>query len=109
MRLSWQTTCVKRALVGEKAMQEWSFRPVGLGLSLVTIALRLVGLYIRNLTQMVRRFALRFISPRSSCGSGGTARVESGGSGSRSRRNRPTRVVIVTMAHQRAGVRRVIV
>jgi hypothetical protein len=38
---------------GEKAMQEWSFRRVGLGLSLVTIALTLVGLglYIRNLEQ----------------------------------------------------------
>jgi hypothetical protein len=36
---------------GEKAMQEWRFRRVGLGLSLVMIALTLVGLglYIRNL------------------------------------------------------------
>ena len=38
---------------GEKAMQEWKFRRVGLGLSLVMIALTLVGLglYIRNLEQ----------------------------------------------------------
>jgi len=36
---------------GQKAMQEWRFRRVGLGLSLVMIALTLVGLgfYIRNL------------------------------------------------------------
>jgi hypothetical protein len=38
---------------GQKAMQEWRFRRVGLGLSLVLIALTLVGLgfYIRNLEQ----------------------------------------------------------
>ena len=38
---------------GEKALQEWKFRRVGLGLSLVMIALTLVGLglYIRNLEQ----------------------------------------------------------
>ena len=38
---------------GEKAMQEWRFRRVGLGLSVVAIALTLVGLglYIRNLEQ----------------------------------------------------------
>jgi hypothetical protein len=38
---------------GEKAMQEWKFRRVGLGLSLVMIALTLVGLgfYIRSLEQ----------------------------------------------------------
>jgi hypothetical protein len=29
---------------GKKAMQEWGFQRVGLGLSLVTIAVRLVGL-----------------------------------------------------------------
>jgi hypothetical protein len=36
---------------GEKAMQEWRFRRVGLGLSLVMIALTLLGLgfYIRRL------------------------------------------------------------
>ena len=36
---------------GEKALQEWKFRRVGLGLSLVMIALTLLGLgvYIRNL------------------------------------------------------------
>jgi hypothetical protein len=36
---------------GEKAMQEWRFRRIGLGLSLLTIAFTLVGLglYIRNL------------------------------------------------------------
>jgi hypothetical protein len=36
---------------GEKALEEWKFRRVGLGLSLVMIALTLVGLgfYIRNL------------------------------------------------------------
>ena len=38
-------------IAGEKAMQEWRFRRVGLGLSLVAIAFTLVGmgLYIRNL------------------------------------------------------------
>src|ERR1017187_2990504 len=38
---------------GQKAMQEWRIRRVGLGLSLVLIALTLVGLgfYIRNLEQ----------------------------------------------------------
>ncbi len=40
-------------VAGEKALQEWKFRRVGLGLSLVLIALTLVGLglYIRNLEQ----------------------------------------------------------
>lgn len=43
--------CRKTYAAGEKAMQEWRFRRIGLGLSLVTIALTLVGLglYIRNL------------------------------------------------------------
>jgi len=38
---------------GEKAMEEWKFRRVGLGLSVVAIAIVLVGLglYIRNLEQ----------------------------------------------------------
>src|ERR1017187_6628572 len=38
---------------GEKAMQEWKFRRVGLGLSLVMIAFTLVGLglYVRNMEQ----------------------------------------------------------
>jgi len=38
-------------IAGEKALEEWKFRQVGLGLSLVMIALTLVGLgfYIRNL------------------------------------------------------------
>jgi len=38
---------------GEKAMEEWKFRRVGLGLSVVAIAITLVGLrlYIRNLEQ----------------------------------------------------------
>jgi len=38
---------------GEKAMEEWKFRRVGLGLSVVAIAIALVGLglYIRNLEQ----------------------------------------------------------
>jgi hypothetical protein len=38
---------------GEKAMEEWKFRRVGLGLSVVAIATALVGLglYIRNLEQ----------------------------------------------------------
>ena len=38
-------------IAGEKALKEWKFRQVGLGLSLVMIALTLVGLgfYIRNL------------------------------------------------------------
>ena len=40
-------------IAGEKALEEWKFRRVGLGLSLVMIALTLVGLgfYIRNLEQ----------------------------------------------------------
>jgi predicted CXXCH cytochrome family protein len=40
-------------VAGEKALQEWKFRRVGLGLSLVMIALTLVGLglYIKNLEQ----------------------------------------------------------
>ena len=40
-------------IAGEKALEEWKFRQVGLGLSLVMIALTLVGLgfYIRNLEQ----------------------------------------------------------
>src|SRR5271165_6922934 len=38
---------------GEKAMEEWKFRRVGLGLSVMAIAIALVGLglYIRNLEQ----------------------------------------------------------
>jgi hypothetical protein len=38
-------------IAGEKALKEWKFRQVGLGLSLVMIALTLIGLgfYIRNL------------------------------------------------------------
>ncbi len=40
-------------LAGEQALKEWKFRQVGLGLSLIMIALTLVGLgfYIRNLEQ----------------------------------------------------------
>ena len=43
--------CRQTYAAGEKAMQEWRFRRVGLGLSVLAIALTLVGLglYIRNL------------------------------------------------------------
>jgi hypothetical protein len=50
MQFVLQTILCQTYAAGEKAMQEWSFRRVKLGLSLVTIALTLVGLglYIGN-------------------------------------------------------------
>jgi len=49
----WANDLCQTYAAGEKAMQEWSFRRVGLGRSLVTIVLTLAGpgLYTRNLEQ----------------------------------------------------------